>query len=81
MVDVRIVPTADGPNMITGLMDLAWPSGHLISKAGEADQKVPSYCAAAVIPMTNHLATARTSESALNRPKAMQQPIVTDSFG
>jgi len=39
MADVRIVPTADGPNMITGLMDLAWPSGHSISKAGEADQK------------------------------------------
>lgn len=38
MADVRIVPTADGPNMITGPFGLGWPSGHTISKAGEADK-------------------------------------------
>lgn len=38
MASVRIVPTADGPNMITGAFDLAWPSGHTISMQGEADE-------------------------------------------
>ncbi len=33
MADLKIVPTADGPNMITGAFDLAWPSGHAIKKA------------------------------------------------
>lgn len=34
---VRIVPTPDGPNMITGDIQLIWPSGHPISVEGEAD--------------------------------------------
>jgi CDGSH-type Zn-finger protein len=38
MSDVRIVPTADGPNMITGAFDLGWPSGHGIATAGQADK-------------------------------------------
>lgn len=39
MADIRIVPTVDGPNMVTGLVSLAWPSGHAISTAGEADKQ------------------------------------------
>ena len=38
MADVKIVPTANGPNMITGTFRLAWPSGHEISTAGYADE-------------------------------------------
>lgn len=38
MADVKIVPTPNGPNMITGVVGLAWPSGHGISKGGEADK-------------------------------------------
>jgi CDGSH-type Zn-finger protein len=38
MADVRVVPTVDGPNMITGSFGLAWPSGHTISMAGKADE-------------------------------------------
>jgi CDGSH-type Zn-finger protein len=38
MADVRVVPTANGPNMIIGTFNLEWPSGHTISMVGEADK-------------------------------------------
>ncbi|MGH7737181.1 MAG: CDGSH iron-sulfur domain-containing protein [Candidatus Tyrphobacter sp.] len=38
MAEVQIVPTADGPYMVTGAMGLQWPSGHGISQEGEADE-------------------------------------------
>jgi CDGSH-type Zn-finger protein len=34
---VRIIPTADGPTMIAGDIELLWPSGHPISTAGAVD--------------------------------------------
>lgn len=34
---VEIRPTADGPYMVSGAIQLLWPSGHEISQAGEAD--------------------------------------------
>jgi CDGSH-type Zn-finger protein len=37
MAGIRIVPTADGPNMIIGTVGLEWPSGHSISQEGEPD--------------------------------------------
>lgn len=40
---VRIVSTADGPNMITGDIELFWPSGHQISAQGEADENGAIY--------------------------------------
>lgn len=35
---VRVTPTADGPYMVGGEFALQWPSGHVISMAGEADE-------------------------------------------
>ncbi|MEO9169957.1 MAG: CDGSH iron-sulfur domain-containing protein [Candidatus Baltobacteraceae bacterium] len=35
---IRVVPTIDGPYMVTGNIELLWPSGHAISTAGEADE-------------------------------------------
>lgn len=43
MANVRIIPTADGPNMIVGAVDLEWPSGHTISQAGEPDENGAIY--------------------------------------
>lgn len=37
MASIRIIPTADGPYMIAGGVDLEWPSGHVITQDGEAD--------------------------------------------
>lgn len=36
--EVQVTPTADGPYMIGGAFSLQWPSGHVISMAGEADE-------------------------------------------
>ena len=44
MADVRIVPTADGPNMITGPFDVVWPSGHVIRAAGDDERKAILLC-------------------------------------
>jgi len=41
---VRIVPTADGPNMISGEFDLVWPSGHVIRAAGADEKKAILLC-------------------------------------
>lgn len=30
MAQVRIIPTIDGPNMVTGDIDLVWPTGDII---------------------------------------------------
>ena len=35
---VRITPTLNGPNMITGDIELVWPSGHRIDTRAEADK-------------------------------------------
>lgn len=35
---VQVTPTADGPYMVGGEFALQWPSGHVISMAGEADE-------------------------------------------
>lgn len=40
---IRITPTADGPNMVTGDVELFWPSGHRISLEGEADENGAIY--------------------------------------
>lgn len=40
---VKITPTADGPNMITGNVELVWPSGHIISQEGEPDENGAIY--------------------------------------
>jgi CDGSH-type Zn-finger protein len=34
---IQITATSDGPNMVTGAVELLWPSGHVISQEGEAD--------------------------------------------
>ena len=34
----QVTPTADGPYMVAGEFTLKWPSGHVISMAGEADE-------------------------------------------
>jgi CDGSH-type Zn-finger protein len=44
MADVRIVPTLNGPNMITGLVDIAWPSGHAIHPDGDGPKKAILLC-------------------------------------
>jgi hypothetical protein len=43
MANVRIVPTADGPNMIDGSVEVAWPSGHVIPTEGKADDSGAIY--------------------------------------
>lgn len=43
MASVRVVATADGPNMILGAINLEWPSGHTISQEGEADKSGAIY--------------------------------------
>lgn len=35
MSEIRIVPTVDGPNMVTGDFVIEWPSGHRISAGNE----------------------------------------------
>ena len=35
---VRITPTLDGPNMVTGDIELVWPSGDRIDTRAEADK-------------------------------------------
>ncbi|MGB6953244.1 MAG: CDGSH iron-sulfur domain-containing protein [Candidatus Cybelea sp.] len=36
---IQVTPTADGPYMVAGEFALQWPSGHVISQAGEADEQ------------------------------------------
>jgi len=43
MESIRIEPTADGPLMVTGSFELAWPSGHRIATADEADENGAVY--------------------------------------
>jgi CDGSH-type Zn-finger protein len=40
---IKITPTADGPNMVTGPIELLWPSTHVISQDGEADENGAIY--------------------------------------
>ena len=40
---LHITPTADGPYMVTGNVELVWPSGHRISTEGEADSSGAIY--------------------------------------
>lgn len=37
-MEVRITPTVDGPNMVTGDIQLMWPSGQRIGTVGEVDE-------------------------------------------
>ena len=40
---IQITPTADGPNMVTGAIELLWPSDHVISQDGAADKNGAIY--------------------------------------
>ncbi len=40
---VQITPTADGPDMVTGAVELLWPSGHVISQEGALDKNGAIY--------------------------------------
>ena len=45
MADIQIVPSANGPNLVTGALELRWPSGHAIETTGKADKNgVISLC-------------------------------------
>ena len=72
---VHVTPTADGPYMVVGEFALQWPSGHVISQAGEADEKDTSISVAAVTRTTSRFATTRISGSASSQPKEMPRPI------
>jgi CDGSH-type Zn-finger protein len=37
-MSVRITPTLDGPNMVSGDVEIIWPSGHRIDTRDEADK-------------------------------------------
>lgn len=43
MADFTVVPTVDGPYMVTGDIALIWPSGHVINQEGEADENGAIY--------------------------------------
>lgn len=68
---VRVTPTADGPYMVGGEFALQWPSGHVISMAGEADENGYIYLCRCGHSNNKRFATTRTSVSASNQPKAM----------